>query len=266
MNQFVNINPDAKICSNVKIDSFVTVEADVVIGDGTWIGANAVIMNGSRMGKNCRIFPAAVIGGIPQDMKFQGEITTVEIGDNTSIREFVTVNRATKSRMKTVIGSNCLLMSSVHIGHDCNLGNNVIVSSATGIAGEVNVGDWAIIGGMTAVHQFVNIGAHAFVGGASKVSKDVPPYIKAARDPLSYAGINSIGMRRRNYSIEKIEELKEIYRFIYQKGYNRSQAIAIIETEMPETPERNEIIHFVKTSKRGIIKGYFDKANDEDVD
>ncbi len=266
MNQFVNIHPDAKIGANVTIDSFVTIEADVVIGEGTWIGANAVIMNGSRIGKNCRIFPGAVIGGIPQDLKFQGEQTTVEIGDNTSIREFVTVNRGTQSRMKTVVGSNCLLMSCVHIGHDCNLGDNVIVSSATGIAGEVNVGDFAIIGGMTGVHQFVNIGQHAFVGGASKVGKDVPPYVKAGRDPLSYAGINSLGLRRRNFTIDKIEELKEVYRYIYQKGLNRTQAIAAIEAELKDTPERNEILQFIKGSKRGIIKGYFDRVGDEEID
>ena len=262
----MNIHPDAKIGANVKIDSFVTIEANVVIGDGTWIGANAVIMYGTRIGKNCRIFPGAVIGGIPQDLKFMGEESTVEIDDNTSIREFVTVNRGTKSKMKTVIGSNCLLMSCVHIGHDCQLGDNVIVSSATGIAGEVAVGDWAIIGGMTGVHQFVTIGAHAFVGAASKVGMDVPPYIKAARDPLSYAGINSLGLRRRNYTIEKIEQLKEIYRYIYQKGFNRAHALERIEAELPDTPERNEIMAFVKGSKRGIIKGYFDKTADESTD
>ena len=266
MNQLVNVHSNARIGTNVIIESFATIQADVEIGDGTWIGPGAVIMDGSRIGKNCKIFPGAIIGGIPQDLKFQGEITTAEIGDNTTIRECVTVNRGTKARMKTVIGSNCLLMAYVHIGHDCQLGNYCILANSVGLAGEVEVGDWAIVGAMSGVHQFVRIGKHVMISGMSKVAKDVPHYIKAGRDPLSYAGINSIGLKRRNFSSEKIEEIKEYYRYVYLKGYNRSAALEVIEKEFSETPERIEILQFIRSSKRGIIKGYSDQNQNDDLD
>jgi UDP-N-acetylglucosamine acyltransferase len=266
MNQLTSVHPDARIGSNVKIETFATIQADVEIGDNTWIGSGAVIMNGSRIGKNCNVFPGAVVGGIPQDLKFQGEITTVEIGDNTTIRECVTLNRGTKARMRTIIGNNCLLMAYVHIGHDCQIGDYCILSNSVGLAGEVEVGDWAIIGAMSGVHQFTRIGKHVMISGMSKVMKDVPHYVKAGRDPLSYAGINSIGLRRRNFSAQKIEEIKEYYRYIYLKGLNRSAALEVIEKEFPESPERNEIIEFIRASKRGIIKGYFDSNSNEDPD
>jgi UDP-N-acetylglucosamine acyltransferase len=266
MNQLVNVHPNARIGTNVIIESFATIQADVEIGDGTWIGPGAVIMDGSRIGKNCKIFPGAVIGGIPQDLKFQGEITTAEIGENTTIRECVTVNRGTKARLKTVIGSNCLLMAYVHIGHDCQLGNYCILANSVGLAGEVEVGDWAIVGAMSGVHQFVHIGKHVMISGMSKVAKDVPHYIKAGRDPLSYAGINSIGLKRRNFTSEKVEEIKEYYRYIYLKGYNRSAALEVIEKEFPETPERIEIVQFIRSSKRGIIKGFSDQNQNDDLD
>jgi len=266
MNQLVNVHSNARIGKNVIIESFATIQADVEIGDGTWIGPGAVIMDGSRIGKNCKIFPGAIIGGIPQDLKFQGEITTAEIGDNTTIRECVTVNRGTKARMKTVIGSNCLLMAYVHIGHDCQLGNYCILDNSVGLAGGVEGGDWAEAGAMSGVHQFVRIGKHVMISGMSKVAKDVPHYVKAGRDPLSYAGINSIGLKRRNYPSEKIEEIKEYYRYIYLKGYNRSAALEVIEKEFSETPERNEIVQFIRSSKRGIIKGYSDQNQNDDLD
>jgi len=251
------VHPDAKIADNVVIEPFVSIDHDVTIGEGTWIRSSVTIMPGSRIGKNCRIFPGAVIGAIPQDLKFKGEYTTLEIGDNTTIREYVTINRGTAARGKTVVGSNCLLMAYVHIAHDCVIGNNVIMVNCTQLAGEVLIDDWAILSGMTAVHQFCRIGSHAMISGGSLVRKDVPPFIKAGREPLSYVGINSIGLRRRNYNNDKIREIQDIYRYIYQKGLNIAQAVEVIEAEMPATPERDEILLFVKDSKRGIIRGYF---------
>ena len=251
------VHPESHVAENVVIEPFVMIDKDVIIGEGTRIGSNATILPGSRIGKNCRIFPGAVIGGVPQDLKFKGEYTTVEIGDNTTIRECVTIHRGTTVRGKTVIGSNCLIMAYVHVAHDCIVGDHVILSNSTQLAGEVVVDDWAIIGGVSAVHQFVHIGPHVMVSGGSLVRKDIPPYVKAGREPLSYVGINSIGLRRRNYNNDKIREIQEVYRYIYQKGLNTSQACDIIEAEMAATPERDEILLFVKDSKRGIIRGYF---------
>ena len=251
------VHSEAQVADNVVIEPFVTVDKDVIIGEGTRIGSNVTIMPGARIGKNCRIFPGAVIGAIPQDLKFRGEYSTIEIGDNTTIRECVTINRGTAAKGKTIVGSNCLIMAYVHIAHDCMVGNNVILVNSTQLAGEVFIDDWAIIGGMTAIHQFCHIGSHVMISGGSLVRKDVPPFIKAGREPLSYVGINSIGLRMRNYNNEKIREVQEIYRYIYQKGLNTAQAVEIIEAEMLATPERDEILLFVKDSKRGIIRGYF---------
>lgn len=250
------VHPEANIADNVVIEPFVSIDKDVIIGEGTRIGSSVTIMPGVRIGKNCRIFPGAVIGAIPQDLKFRGEYSTVEIGDNTTIREFVTINRGTAAKGKTVVGSNCLLMAYVHVAHDCVVGNNVILVNNTQLAGEVIVDDYAILAGMVAVHQFVHVGSHVMVAGGSLVRKDVPPFIKAGREPLSYVGINSIGLRRRNFTNEKIREVQEIYRYIYQKGLNISQAVEIIEAEMPASPERDEVLLFIKDSKRGIIRGY----------
>ena len=251
------VHPESVVADNVVIEPFVTIDKDVIIGQGTRIGSNVTILPGTRIGKNCNIFPGAVIGAVPQDLKYRGEYSTVEIGNNTTIREFVTVNRGTAAKGKTVVGDNCLLMAYVHVAHDCLVGNNVILVNSTQLAGEVIIDDWAIIGGMSAVHQFVRIGTHVMLSGGSLVRKDVPPFIKAGREPLSYVGINSIGLRRRNFNNDKIREVQDIYRYIYQKGLNTTQAIEIIEAEMPATPERDEILLFVKDSKRGIIRGYF---------
>jgi len=256
IHQFSCIHPDAHIGENVIIEPFVHIHKDVVVGDGTHIMSNAVIMEGARIGKDCKIFPGAVIAGIPQDLKFDGEYSTVEIGDNTTIRECVTVNRGTKAKNRTVIGDNCLLMAYAHVAHDVRIGNNCVIVSHTGIAGEVDIDDWAILGGGTMVHQFVNIGSHVMIGGASKVRKDVPPYVKAARDPLAFVGVNAIGLRRRKYSNEKIWELQDIYRELYQKGMNFSEALKYIEENYPQSEERDNIINFVRNSKRGIMKGY----------
>lgn len=250
------VHPEANIADNVVIEPFVSIDKDVIVGEGTRIGSSVTIMPGVRIGKNCRIFPGAVIGAQPQDLKFRGEYSTVEIGDNTTIREFVTINRGTAAKGKTIVGSNCLLMAYVHVAHDCVVGNNVILVNNTQLAGEVIVDDYAILAGMVAVHQFVHVGSHVMIAGGSLVRKDVPPFIKAGREPLSYVGINSIGLRRRNFSNEKIREVQEIYRYIYQKGLNISQAVEIIEAEMPASTERDEVLLFIKDSKRGIIRGY----------
>jgi len=250
-----NIHPNAQIGENVIIESFVTITEDVVIGDGTWIGPNAVIMDGARIGKNCKIFPCAIISGIPQDLKFNGENTTTEIGDNTSIREFVTVNRGTASKGKTVVGSDCLLQSYSHVAHDCILKDHVILGGYSGFAGEVEADDYAIISPYSAVHQFTKIGKHAFIAGSSLVRKDVPPYVIVANEPLTYTGVNSVGLRRRGFSNEKIIEIQDIYRYIYQKGFNISQAVALVEAELAESEERNSIINFIKSSERGIVRG-----------
>jgi UDP-N-acetylglucosamine acyltransferase len=257
MNQpLAYVHPGAKIAKNVVIEPFTTIHNDVTIGDGTWIGSNVTIMEGARIGKNCNIFPGAVISAVPQDLKFQDEETTVEIGDNVTIREYVTVNRGTVDRGKTVIGDNFLIMAYCHIAHDCIVGNNCIFSNNSTLAGHCTVGDFVILAGMTAVHQFCMIGNHAFVTGGSLVRKDVPPFVKAAREPLSYVGINSIGLRRRGFSPDKIKEIQGIYRLLFQKNHNTSQAASIIEAEMEATPERDEILEFIKNAKRGIMKGY----------
>jgi len=263
MNQpLAYVNPQAKVAPNVVIEPFVTIDKNVVIDEGTWIGPNVTIMEGARIGKNCKIFPGAVISAIPQDLKFGGEETIVRIGNNVTIREYVTVNRGTKASYETVIGDNCLLMGYVHIAHDCVVGNNVIMGGYSALAGHITIDDWAILGGVVAVHQFVHIGAHAFIGGGSGVSKDVPPYSKAARDPLSYVGVNSIGLRRRGYSSEIINHIQDIYRIIFIKGHNVSRAVAIIEAEMPATPERDEILSFIANSSRGIMKGLVRRKSD----
>jgi UDP-N-acetylglucosamine acyltransferase len=257
MNQpLAYVHPGARIAKNVVIEPFTTIHNNVVIGEGTWIGSNVTIMEGARIGKNCNIFPGAVISAPPQDLKYQGEDTTAEIGDNTTIRECVTINRGTSDRMKTVVGNNCLIMAYSHIAHDCMVGNYCIFSNNTNLAGHITVGDYVVLAGLTAVHQFCTIGNHAFVTGGSLVRKDVPPYVKAAREPLSYVGINSVGLRRRGFTPEKITEIQNIYRFLYQKNYNTTQAIEMIEAEMEATPERDEIIMAVRNSSRGIMKGY----------
>ncbi|WP_372474819.1 acyl-ACP--UDP-N-acetylglucosamine O-acyltransferase [Capnocytophaga sp. ARDL2] len=257
MNQpLAYVHPGAKIAKNVVIEPFTTIHNNVEIGEGTWIGSNVTIMEGARIGKNCQIFPGAVISAVPQDLKFGGEESLAIIGDNTTIRECVTINRGTAASGQTIVGSNCLLMAYVHVAHDCIVGNNVVMANSVALAGHVTVGNYAVIGGLAAVHQFITIGDHTMISGGSLVRKDVPPYIKAAKEPLSYIGINSIGLRRRGFSTEKIREIQDIYRILYQQRYNNTQAIEIIEAEMQATPERDEIIQFVRNSSRGIMKGY----------
>jgi UDP-N-acetylglucosamine acyltransferase len=248
------IHPDARLGNNVTVDPFAYIAGNVVIGDGTWIGPNATILDGARIGKNCKIFPTAVVSGIPQDLKFRGEETTVEIGDGTTLREAVTVNRGTAAVGKTIIGDNCLLMAGSHIGHDCSIGNNCIIGNATGLAGEVKVEDWAILSGGTLVHQFTRIGAHVIVGGGSKIRIDVPPFIKADREPLSYMGLNTVGLTRRGFEKERIDEIHNIYRALYQNNMNLSQALEYVEKEFRQTPDRDYIIDFIRNSERGVIR------------
>jgi UDP-N-acetylglucosamine acyltransferase len=258
MNQpLAYVHPQAKIARNVVIEPFTTIHANVEIGSGSWIGSNVTIMEGARIGKNCRIFPGAVISAIPQDLKFEGEDSLAVIGDNTTIRECVTVNRGTNASGKTEIGKNALIMATAHIAHDCVIGDNAIVVNGVALAGHVVIGNYAIIGGLAAVHQFIHIGDHAMVSGGALVRKDVPPYTKAAKEPLSYVGINSIGLRRRGFSTEKIREIQNIYRILYQKNYNNTQAMEKIEAEMEATSERDEILLFIRNSQRGIMKGYW---------
>jgi UDP-N-acetylglucosamine acyltransferase len=248
------VHPDAIIGKDVIVEPFAYIAGNVVIGDETWIGPNSVIMDGARIGKKCKIFPTATISGIPQDLKFRGEESTAEIGDNTTVREGVTVNRGTAAVGKTVVGNGCLLMAYSHIGHDCALGNNIIIGNTTGMAGEVKVDDFAIISGGSLVHQFTRIGAHVMIGGGAKIRIDGPPFIKADRDPLSYMGLNSVGLTRRGFDKERIDEIHNIYRVIYQKGLNNTQALEEVEKEFKPSPDRDYIIEFIRKSERGIIR------------
>src|SRR6185369_5598376 len=234
-----NVHPDAKIGNNVIIEPFATVKSDVVIGDDCWIGANVVLWEGTRLGKNVKIYPGASISSVPQDLKFAGEKTETFIGDNSVVREAVTISRGTSDKFKTVIGKNCLLMAYVHVAHDCMIGNNCILVNAVQVAGHVTIEDWAIIGGASALHQFVKVGAHVMLSGGSLVRKDVPPYTKAAREPLTYAGVNSVGLRRRGFTPEKINEIQEIYRIIFLKGFNNSKALDVVEKEIAPSTERD---------------------------
>jgi UDP-N-acetylglucosamine acyltransferase len=249
------IHPAARIGENVTIDPFAYIAGNVEIGDGTWIGPSATIMDGARIGKNCKIFPTAVVSGIPQDMKFRGEESIAEIGNATTVREGATVNRGTAAVGKTVIGSSCLLMAYAHVGHDCLIGDHCIIGNNSGLAGEVKVDDWAILSGGTLVHQFTHIGAHVMVGGGSKIRLDVPPFIKADREPLTYLGLNTVGLTRRGFEKERIDEIHNIYRIIYQNGMNFTQALEYVEKEFKQSADRDYIISFFKNSERGVIRG-----------
>ena len=230
------ISPKAQIGKNVTIDAFAYIDDNVIIGD------------------NCHIFPNAVIGCVPQDLKYQGEETWTIIGDNCVLREFVTVHRGTASKGKTVVGNNNLIMAYCHIAHDCILHDNIIMSNVTQLAGEVEIDDYAVIGGGTLVHQFTHIGGHVMVQGGSKINKDIPPYAIVAREPIAFCGINSIGLNRRGFTPEQIHTIQEVYRLIYQSGMNTTQALEHIEATMPQSAERDMILNFVRNSTRGIVR------------
>jgi UDP-N-acetylglucosamine acyltransferase len=250
------IHPNAKIGKNVTVGPFSYISENVEIGEGTTIESNVVIMDYVKMGRNCHVFPGAVIGAIPQDLKFNDEISWVEIGDNCTLRECVTVNRGTEAskKLKTKIGNNCLIMSYSHIAHDCCIGNNVVLASFTGLAGETDISDCAILGGKTGTHQFTRIGAHVMTMGGSLVGKDIPPYIIAGHFPLSFGGVNRIGLRRRGFTTLKIEEINSIYKIIYQGNLNTTDACNKVEQEFPQTDERDLILNFIRSSKRGIVR------------
>ena len=255
MENFSYIHPDAKIGKDVTISPFVTIYEDVVIGDGTYIHPNVTLYPGARIGKNCKIFPGVTVAAVPQDLKFNGEYTTAEIGDNTTLRECVTVHRGTASKGRTVVGNNSLLMAYCHVAHDCELGNNLIISNATQLAGEVVIDDNTVIGGGTLVHQFTHIGSYAMIQGGTPVNKDIPPYVMAARSPISFVGLNIVGLRRRGFTNEQIATLQEIYRRIFNSDSNMTDALNAIEAEIPASPERDYVLSFIRNSSRGVIKG-----------
>ncbi|MFY8079187.1 MAG: acyl-ACP--UDP-N-acetylglucosamine O-acyltransferase [Flavobacteriales bacterium] len=255
MSNLAQIHPDAKIGEGVEIGPFTTIYGDVVIGEGTWIGPNVTIMDGARIGKNCRIFPGAVISAIPQDLKFAGEKTTVEIGDNTTIRECCTLNRGTKDRMTTKVGSNCLLMAYVHLAHDAFVGDNCVIANSANIAGHVTIGNWVVVEGVVAVQQFIEIGDHAFIAGGSLVRKNVPPFIKVAREPLSFIGVNSIGLRRRGYSDEQVSRLEDIYRALFVHNNSLAAGVKQIVETLPESEEKQIVLAFIQRSEKGVVRG-----------
>lgn len=248
------ISPDAKIGQNVKIGPFSCIYENVEIGDNCEIMNGVTILPGARIGNGVRIFPGAVIGAIPQDLKFRGEETYAYVGDNTTIRECVTVNRGTASKGKTVVGSNCLLMAYVHVAHDCNIGNNVIVSNAVQFGGEVVVDDFAVIGGGSLIHQFCHLGKYIMLQGGALVNKDIPPFVKAAREPISFVGLNAVGLHRHGFSREDVQAITDVYRVLYMSDLNVTNAIKLIMQTLPESKFRDEIVSFVENSERGVIR------------
>jgi len=264
ISSLASIHPNAKLGTNVTVDPFAVIQENVVVGDGTHIMSNVVIMPNSIIGRNCRIFPGAVIGAIPQDLKYVGEDTTVEIGDNTTIRECVTVNRGTKDKWKSRVGSHCLLMAYSHLAHDCLVGDHVILANGVQLAGHVEVGDYAIIGGLCGVQQFTRIGKHAYIGGQSAIRKDVPPFVKAAREPISYMGINVVGLHRRNFPHHQIETISQIYHLLFVGNHSTTSGINLVKDKIPESDIKSEILQFINDSKIGVIKRFSKNDVDED--
>lgn len=250
------VDPKARLGENVEIGPFCNVTGDVTIGDNTRLISNVTVMDGARIGSGCLIFPGAVIGAIPQDLKFHGEETTAVVGNNCVIRECVTINRGTASKDTTVVGDSCLIMAYCHVAHDCRLSDHVIMSNATQLAGEVEVGECAVIGGGSLIHQFCRIGAYTMIQGGALINKDIPPFVKAAREPISFAGLNIVGLRRRGFDADQMREIQDIYHILFQSSLNTTDAVRRIVETMPETPVRNRIVDFVKSSERGILKGY----------
>ncbi|MBI1806460.1 MAG: acyl-ACP--UDP-N-acetylglucosamine O-acyltransferase [Ignavibacteria bacterium] len=247
------VSPKAQIGDNVSVGPHSIIEDDVVIGSGTTIASNVLIANGTRMGKECRIYHGAVLGTQPQDLKFRGEVTTLEIGDHTVIREYATLNRGTNSNWKTVVGNHCFLMAYTHVAHDCNVGNHVILANSVNMGGHVVIEEHAVIGGLVGIHQFSHIGRHTMVGASSLVTKDVPPYVLAGSDPLAFNGLNVVGLRRRNFPQQVIESLDKTYHLIYHAQLNVTQALQKIKDELPMTEEIRHVVEFIERSKRGII-------------
>lgn len=251
-----DLSPKATIGKNVTISNFTTICEDVVIGDGTWVGPNVTIFPGARIGNDCKIFPGSVISAIPQDLKFSGEYTTCEIGDRNTIRECCTINRGTAATGKTVVGNDNLLMAYVHVAHDCVVGDHCVLANNATLAGHITLGDWVVLGGKTAILQFVHIGSHVITSGGSLVNKDIPPFIRAARYPISYAGVNAIGLFRRGFSQSSIDIIQNIYRIIFQMGYNISHAVELVKEQYGNTDEGKQILNFIGNATTGLIKGY----------
>ena len=249
------VHPDAHIGKGVTIEPFAAIYGDVTIGDGTWIGPNTVLMDGARIGAKCRIFPGAVISAIPQDLKFAGERTTAEVGEGTTVRECVTINRGTADRERTAVGANSLLMAYVHLAHDCIVGSNVVIANSVNLVGHVIIDDWAILEGNVAVQQFIHIGSHSFIAGASLVRKNVPPFVKAAREPLSYIGVNVVGLRRRGFTDEQVARIEDIYREIFVRNNNVDRAVQNVLQTLPRSHERGVIVDFINNSPKGIMRG-----------
>ena len=251
-----DLHPDAKIGKDVTISNFSTIYEDVEIGDGTWIGPNVTIFPGARIGKNCKIFPGAVIAAVPQDLKFAGEYTTVEIGDNNVIRECCTINRGTAASGKTVIGNGNLLMAYVHVAHDCVVGDHCVLANNATLAGHIIVGDWVILGGKTACLQFIHIGSHVITLGGALVDKVIPPFVKAARYPIQYCGVNSLGLQRRGFSQESINRISDIYRIIFVKGIAFAEAVELVKEKYGNTDEGKQVLAFIGNANTGLLSGY----------
>lgn len=251
-----DINPNAKLGKNVVVGNFTTICDDVVIGDDSWIGPNVTIFPGARIGKGCKIFPGSVIAAVPQDLKFSGEYSTVEIGDNNVIRECCTINRGTAASGTTILGDNNLIMAYVHVAHDCVVGSNCVFANNSTLAGHITVGDYAILGGKTAILQFVHIGSHVITSGGALIDKDIPPFVKAARYPISYAGVNTLGLKRRGFSQESIDNIQDIYRYIFQKGLTISHAVEYVKEHYGHTDEAKVILSFIGNANTGLMKGY----------
>ena len=258
MNKINFINPNSEIGKDTIVEPFSYIDKNVIIGNNCWIGNNVTIYSGARIGDNVKIFPGAVISSVPQDLKFDGEETLVEIGEGTTIRECVTISRGTKDKFKTTIGKNCLLMAYSHIAHDCIIEDNCIIVNGVQIAGHTIIGEFAIIGGGTLIHQFTKIGCHSMISGGSIIRKDVPPYCKAGKEPLAYKGVNSIGLKRRNFSQDQINQIQNMYRILYLEGKNISQALKKISEEITKSNERETLVEFIRLSERGVIKGFLD--------
>lgn len=250
-----NVSSKAQIGSNVTIEAFATVYDDAVIGDNTHIHPNAIIYPDTVIGNDCQIFPGALIGIVSQDLKYKGEKAKTTVGNNTIIREYATIHKGTADRMLTAVGDNCLIMAYAHVAHDCIIGNNVILANYVGLAGHITIEDFVIIEGYAAIQQFITIGAHSFLAGASKVRKNVPPFIRVARDPLQYIGVNTVGLSRRGFDKEVINQIEDIYRLLFVRGHNVTNALELIEQEIPASNTKTQIMDFVRNSKDGIVKG-----------
>lgn len=247
------VSKDAEIASDARIGPYAIIGENCIVGAGCEISARATLERNVTLGSNVKVGIGTILGGLPQDLKFAGEETSVEIGDGSVIREYTTINRGTAQSFKTTVGKNCLLMSYVHLAHDCHIGNNVILSNVAQLAGHVTVEDRAIVSGLCAVHQFVRIGRHSFIGGCSRVSKDIPPFLKAVGNPVKLYGLNTVGLQRSGIDDGTIRELKRAYRLLFRSDLNVTQAIERAQNELESMPEVRELLQFVEASERGVV-------------